>query len=101
MAWTKEYRAEYMRKYYQEHKEKIRQNINAWNKRNPEKVAESRKKQYQKHKDDPKYKKQCAEAQRRWYLKNRDRLLAYHRERYLQKIIREINEGKNEQRKAD
>lgn len=41
---------EYMRQYYQTHKERFRENCRAWRKANPDKVRESNHIQYERRK---------------------------------------------------
>lgn len=96
--WTKEERAEYMKKYREEHRDQLNANKRYWYKQNRERLVkkqreaytgEKREKHlvyirayYEKHKDDPEYKARNRENQRRWQEKNSERLNAYKREQY-------------------
>ena len=44
------HKKEYMRQYYQTHKERFRENCRAWRKANPDKVRESNHQQYLRRK---------------------------------------------------
>ena len=92
MGWSKEERAEYMRKY----REKNREKINAYRREyylksilngtlkyypaNSEKQREYRKSYYQLHKNELSYKEARKEATKRWVEKNREKWNAYQRE---------------------
>lgn len=97
MAWTKEYRAEYMKNYRAENRDQINANKRYWLKHNPEKVKAQAKKDnkkfYEKHKNDPKYKARNAESTKRWRENNRDKWNAYCRERYHRKKLAERREA--------
>jgi hypothetical protein len=84
MSWTKEERAEYNKRYREENREKINANMRYWRKHNPEKVKEYAKKnnksQYEKHKDNPKYKAMIRENYNRWRNNHRAEYNAYQRE---------------------
>ena len=43
-------RKEYLRKYYQTHKERYRENCREWRKANPDKVKENNHRQYERRK---------------------------------------------------
>lgn len=86
---TKEERAEYHKKYREEHREQINANQRYWRKHNPEKVKKQAKKDnakaYEKRKNDPEFKAMQNQRWKKWYDNNRDKFNAYCRERYHQK----------------
>jgi hypothetical protein len=75
---SKEKRKEYARKYYQEHKEFLRNQCASWRKNNPEKWKESWRKSRKKHPESVKlyskrfYDKNGPEYFRQWKLKNKE-----------------------------
>ena len=93
MSWTKEYRAEYMKKYREKNREQINANKRYWLKRHPERASEDSRKYYEKHKGDPKYKAQRNEAYKRWRDNHRDEWNAYQREYYRLKKLAERSEA--------
>lgn len=97
--WTKEYRAEYMKKwreenkeqikanrryYYQHHKEKILEQNNpsgiAYRNLHREEINTKAKEWYYSHKNDPEFKKKAYANTKRWIENNRDKWNAYYRE---------------------
>lgn len=56
---------EYMRRYYQEHKDELREKAKQKRHKNPEKCREYQKKYYKEHKDD------VYGYQKKWISKNR------------------------------
>ena len=96
MKWTKEYRAEYMRKWRKEHKEHINEYMREYYIKSvlngtlkyyppkPEKAREYSRAYYQRHKEDinkdEQYKKLRAETSKRWIANNRDKWNKYQRE---------------------
>lgn len=110
MAWTKEERAEYMRKWREEHREEIRASRRYYYKRNREKVLAANRpsniayrnlhreelnaKQrayYAAHKDDPVFKRKAYENTKRWIENNRDKWNERQREYKKRKALAEIN----------
>ena len=84
MAWTKEYRAEYMKKY----REQIKANRRYYYERH--KGANAPSSAYHAlHKDDIIYKKKNRERVKRWREKNRDKYNAYFREYRKRKALEE------------
>ena len=55
MSWTKEHRAEYMKRYRAENKEQIRANKRYWLDRHREENRQYQRDRYQNNKDDPEY----------------------------------------------
>ena len=95
MAWTKEERAEYMKKYLEEHREQIKANRRYWHEHNRERVKrvnkaykdahqdemrEYLKKYYEVHKNDPDFKDKQKRWHDKWIENNRDKWNAYCRE---------------------
>lgn len=92
MAWTKEEKAAYQKRWREENSEKVKE----YKKRayiksvlngtlkyyppNPEKVRECNKSYYERHKNDEDFKKARKEYYLRWREKNRDKWNAYQNE---------------------
>lgn len=84
MAWTKEYRAEYMKRYRQENRELINASKRYWRRLNREKErARARvnfKNYYDRHKDEDTFKQKQYDAFKKWVANNREKYNAYQRE---------------------
>jgi hypothetical protein len=84
MAWTKEERAEYMKRYRQENRERINASKRYWLRLNRERErARSRKDSknyYDRHKDEADFKQKKCAAVKNWVANNRERWNAYQRE---------------------
>lgn len=89
MAWTKEERAEYMKKYRQEHREELNASRRYWYRLNLERErARSRangKIFYERHKDDAEFKRKKNEVSKKWEANNRERRNALQRKYYAKK----------------
>jgi hypothetical protein len=70
--WTIEQRAEYMKRYREEHQDQIKANKRYWHKKHPNKSNEYFKKYYEAHKNEPEFKAKRKEAQKRWRENHRD-----------------------------
>jgi hypothetical protein len=99
MAWTKEKRAEYMKKYRQEHREELNASNRYRYRLNLERErAKSRangKIFYDRHKDDVEFKRKKNEVTKKWLANNRERRNAIQRAYYARK------RADNEQRETD
>lgn len=104
MAYSKEKKSEYNKRYYEEHRDQIYVTRKKWSMKNKERIdrqnkeyAETHRDQlrayakdyYHRHKDEPEFKKKQKEARDRYYAKpeNREKRNAY--ARAYQKKLRE------------
>lgn len=89
MAWTKEERAEYMKRYRQEHREELNASKRYRYRLNLERErARSRanaKIFYENHKNDAEFKRKRNENVKKWEAKNRERRNALQRAYYARK----------------
>lgn len=103
--WTKEYKAEYAKKYNEEHQEQIKANRRYWYEHNrervkrvnkayrdshPDKVRECIKKYYEAHKNDPDFKEKQKQYNKKWLDNNREKYNAYQREYRKRKAFEEL-----------
>lgn len=77
---TKEERAEYMKRYREEHREQTNANQRYYRNQNKERTRELARNYYHRHKDDPEFMRRRREAVNRWMDKNRDEWNARQRE---------------------
>lgn len=84
MAWTKEQRAEYMKRYRQENRERINANQRYWYRIHLEQERErsraDSKTYYDKHKDEDTFKQRRYAAVKKWIANNREKYNDYQRE---------------------
>ena len=89
MAWTKEQRAEYMKKYRQENREQLNASRRYWYRLNLERErARSRacyKSYYEKHKDEADFKQKRYKVVKNWIANNREHYNAKQRKKYYAK----------------
>ena len=90
MAYTKEERAAYMKKYREEHREELNANRRYNRQRHPERAKAVSKAYYERHKNDPEYKKRAKENTKRWIANNRDYWNAYCKDYRLRKAEQDL-----------
>lgn len=89
MAWTKEERAEYMKRYRQEHREELNASKRYWYRLNLERERERSRANakifYETHKDNTEFKQKRCENVKNWIANNRERHNANQRKCYARK----------------
>ena len=92
MGWTKEERAEYMKKYRAKNRERLNENQRYWRRHNKEEQAVASRERMKKWREENR--EQYNAYHREYYRNNRDKWSAYQRE-YVQK-----GKGRNDTRKC-